>query len=406
MANNDEFKGILAEELTAFDPEFAIQEEEVDGVKKTYITGRFIRKNFLSSNGIFYPEEIVDAFVEQINAEQSPSKTMLTNHFAPDKTLAIVGKLISAWKDANGDGFFKGVLADTLAAEEIKKLVRGNFLESVSLRARPQKIVSQVREGKQVKAIKEGEILGIDFTPMPGIEGASIDYMTYEELLKEVTDMNMEELKTQLAELQKSLESKDAQIAKLQEELATVKDDIKAKETSLASLEEEKKSLSDKVAELTEEVKTKDEAVKESEEKIAAFIDGLIKESKEAALAKFDMFKDKKIYTFVEGAINGVTVEPNTDFSKVLEEARTKLDAVVTNFSEMLEELTPSGEEPPKKEEPEKKEESTVEESTESKLPKNTATASVGTRFGSLPIEVLESIERHTGVKIAPEELN
>jgi len=179
-------------------------------------------------------------------------------------------------------------------------------------------------------------------------------------------------------------------------------------------MEEEKTALSAKVAELTEEVQSKTTALKESEDKVSAFVSNLIQEAKTEALAKFEAFKDKKIYTFIEGAINGVTVESTTEFSSVLEEARAKLSGIVTNFTEMLEELTPSGDIPPVSGDTNDTGDTgstTVTEqelgaTAEPVLPKGTKDKSSATSVSNPAMkDILESIKQHTGVEIAPEDL-
>jgi hypothetical protein len=153
------------------------------------VTGTGLRPG-VSRNRRWYPSELIGRAVERAAARLADPDgrpiTMRVAHPHPDEAAwapvtEIVGALTEVKQEADGSMSFAAALSGNTAGADVLKLIdtRGTarpFLRNVSIRGRWLGDVRTVLvEGQPCETADDLEIDGIDFTHMPGVDGARIE---------------------------------------------------------------------------------------------------------------------------------------------------------------------------------------------------------------------------------------
>jgi hypothetical protein len=162
------------------------------------VKGTFLRPGISKNNRAYTPKNISSAVSRMKSALDSPDGlplTMATSHSeaASDNALATIGMITSVDQMPDGSATFEADIADTSAGRDIAALVvpdtQGRrFVKGISIRGQwasdPYEITAE--SGDSVITADELEVMGIDFTARPGVEGAQITDAALAESLKAV----------------------------------------------------------------------------------------------------------------------------------------------------------------------------------------------------------------------------
>ncbi len=137
----------------------------------------------VSRNSRYYSPAAVASAVARAQSrltEDGEPITMLTYHGAGDNSELIIGRVTRFDLASDGSATYEAELADTPHGRTILSLIDTNgdappFLRGVSIRGAwlgPVRTVDQ--EGRQCEAADDLEIVGLDLTKTPGVDGARI----------------------------------------------------------------------------------------------------------------------------------------------------------------------------------------------------------------------------------------
>lgn len=287
---------------------FDIIQENVDN-KSFKFKGIAMIKDSISGNGRRYSGALVESTVQNvknvIEANGAYPLTVMADHpngFTSNKTLTTVGKITDMYMEGN-NAIIEAEIANTSVGKDVQELIRGKFVEGLSIRASKAKMKKMNIDGRSVNDVLEMELNGVDLVTNPGVKGARVldilesaehsgvfisiaeeEIVDIEEEKMDYSKITLEELKSQRKDLVESLKvefkpvfESELKVNELQESvdnLTSDKTDLQNKvEESAQAHKELQESFDSQKLELEEaqkqlkEIKEAEEAAKIAEEK-------------------------------------------------------------------------------------------------------------------------------------------
>jgi hypothetical protein len=265
---------------------------ESESGKPFKIKGIAMRKDVTSKNGFHYSSKIVEKTVktiqEAIKQNGSYPISMMADHptAVTNKVLSVIGRITDIYMDGN-NALIEAEVANTTVGKDVQELIKGKFVEGLSIRASNAKYEKKYLGTSLVKDVLEMDLKGVDLVVNPGVDGARIidiiesdqtdSYNSFIEVTEseevkispqgnideEEDKLDIKELKEKFPELVESLKAEMKQIfesenklSELQEsfdEVTKVKTDLETKvtesEKTISDLQESEASLKAKLEE-------------------------------------------------------------------------------------------------------------------------------------------------------------
>lgn len=252
---------------------FEILESEQN--KPFKIRGIAMKKNVLSANNKFYSGQLVESVVNKISniikKNGSYPITMMADHptIGTNKTLSTIGKLTNIYLDGD-NAIIEAEIANTSLGRDAQELIKGKFVEGLSIRASNGKFRKRYIDGKMVNDVLEMELKGVDLVTNPGVDGARIT---------DIIESDQSDLNNIYISITEEVELKDDSFHIEEEEKsvklseATLQDLKNHRHDLYESVKNELKSVFEsefKVGELTESVNTLTTSNKELQESFDA----------------------------------------------------------------------------------------------------------------------------------------
>lgn len=136
-------------------------------------------KNSLSGNGRHYSDKLVEETVKNVKGiiEQTGSYplSVMADHpgMVSNKTLTTVGKITDMYIEGD-NAIIEAEIANTSVGKDVQELIRGKFVEGLSIRASKAKMKKVNINGKMVNDVLEMELNGVDLVTNPGVKGARV----------------------------------------------------------------------------------------------------------------------------------------------------------------------------------------------------------------------------------------
>lgn len=278
---------------------FDIIQESIDN--KTFkFKGIAMIKDSISGNGRRYSGQLVENTVNTIKCilESSGSYplSVMADHpgLVSNKTLTTVGKITDIYLEGN-NAVIEAEIANTSVGKDVQELIRGKFVEGLSIRASKAKMKKMNIDGRSVNDVLEMELNGVDLVTNPGVKGAKVldilesaenssvfisiaeeEIVDIEEEKMDYSKITLEELKLNRKDLVESLKDEfkpvlesELKVNELQESvnnLTTEKTDLENKVQESEKVQKElQESVEAKKTELEEAQKQLKE-IKEAEE--------------------------------------------------------------------------------------------------------------------------------------------
>lgn len=156
---------------------FDILESEEN--KPFKIKGIAMIKNSLSKNGMFYSDKLVEGIVTNIasviESNGSFPLSMMADHpgAGSNKTLSTIGRITAMYMEGD-NAIIESEIANTSVGKDVQELIRGKFVEGLSIRASNGKFKKMYIDDKVVNNVLEMDLKGVDLVVNPGIEGAKV----------------------------------------------------------------------------------------------------------------------------------------------------------------------------------------------------------------------------------------
>jgi hypothetical protein len=254
-------------------------------------------KNSLSGNGRHYSDKLVDATVQNVKSliEQNGSYplTVMADHpgITSNKTLSTVGKITDMYLEGD-NAIIEAEIANTSVGKDVQELIRGKFIEGLSIRATKAKMKKMYIGDKMVNDVLEMELNGVDLVTNPGVKGARVlDILESdensgvfvsieeEEIIEDTNPGNKEDImdysKLTLEELKKHRPDVIESLKLEHKPLFEAEVGLNELQESVNNLEEEKNKLEAKIEEadnsskeLQESLDAKEKELKEASEKL------------------------------------------------------------------------------------------------------------------------------------------
>lgn len=339
---------------------------EAEQGKPFKVRGIFMKKNSLSRNGRYYSDKIVESTVESmsniIEGKGSYPISMMADHpgVASNKTLSTIGKITNVFLDGD-NAVLEAEIANTSLGKDVQELIRGGFVEGLSIRATNGKFKKRYIDDKLVNDVLEMEIKGVDLVVNPGVDGMKITdiiesdqsnsnniYISINEeeeikpqdIVNEEEIMNLQELKekypnlvTELKDEHKKLFESEFKVVELTESVNTLTDNVN-------TLTESEKALQVQVTERDETIKM----LQESETDLKTKLDeaeGKLKTIEESeAKAKRDAYIATKLgeLKFADSVKNGLKAK--LDVLESIEQIDSVLETEVNFLNMVIQEST------------------------------------------------------------------
>ena len=288
---------------------FDIIQESVEN-KAFKFKGIAMIKNSTSGNGRHYSAELVEGIVSKIKgileSGNSYPLSVMADHpgIVSNKTLTTVGKITDIYLEGD-NAIIEAEIANTTIGKDVQELIRGKFVEGLSIRASKAKMKAVNIDGQIVNDVLEMELMGVDLVTNPGVKGARVldilesdnnsgvfvsieeeEFASNEEEKMDYTKIVLEELKQHRPDLVEALKGEFKPV--LESELK-----VNELNESVNDLTEQNKGLKESVDTVTgekevlaEELKTTKETLEEAQNKLQE-----IKEAEEAATAAAEKAK-------------------------------------------------------------------------------------------------------------------
>lgn len=269
------------------------------------IRGIAMKKNVTSKNDFHYSGKLVESIVSKVSdyiaQNGSYPISMMADHptSGTNKTLSTIGKITSINIEGN-NAVIEAEIANTSVGKDVQELLRGKFVEGLSIRGANAKFQKVNIGGKMVKDVLEMDLKGVDLVVNPGVDGARVTdiiesdqsdsgnlYISISEseeinskdnIDEEESKLDIKELKLKFPELVESLKAEfkqlfesESQATELQESFDTVSKEKTAIEVKLTESEKTVKAFEASEAVLTtklEEAEGKLKTIEESNAKV------------------------------------------------------------------------------------------------------------------------------------------
>ncbi len=262
---------------------FDILEQETG--KPFKVRGVFMKKNTLSRNCRYYSDKIVESTVkimsEIIEGRGAYPISMMADHpgVASNKTLSTIGKITKVYLDGD-NAVLEAEIANTSLGKDVQELIRGSFVEGLSIRATNGKFKKKYIGDKLVNDVLEMEIKGVDLVVNPGVDGMKITdiiesdqtdssniYISINEeedipgdtpqgKVDEEEIMNLQELKEKYPNLVTELKDEHKKLFESEFKVADLTESVNTLTDSVNSLTESEKELQGKLEEAEGTIKT------------------------------------------------------------------------------------------------------------------------------------------------------
>jgi hypothetical protein len=279
---------------------FDIIQESVnsEGVIKPFkFKGISMIKNSLSGNGRHYSDKLVEATVKNVKSiiEQNGSYplTVMADHpgIASNKTLSTVGKITDMYLEGD-NAIIEAEIANTSVGKDVQELIRGKFIEGLSIRASKAKMKKMYIGDKMVNDVLEMELNGVDLVTNPGVKGARVlDILEsnensgvfvsieeeeiiedktnpYKEDIMDYSKLTLEELKKHRPDVIESLKLEHKPLFESEVGLNELQESVDNLKVEKSELETKLKESENGSKELQESLDTKDKEIKEATEKL------------------------------------------------------------------------------------------------------------------------------------------
>lgn len=143
------------------------------------IKGIAMIKNSLSANGKFYSDKLVEGTVNKvasvIESNGSFPLSMMADHpgIVSNQTLSTVGKITAMYIEGD-NAMIEAEIANTSVGKDVQELIRGKFVEGLSIRASNGKFQNRYIGDKLVNDVIEMDLKGVDLVVNPGVHGAKV----------------------------------------------------------------------------------------------------------------------------------------------------------------------------------------------------------------------------------------
>lgn len=158
---------------------FNIIQESIDN-KPFKFKGIAMIKDSISANDKRYSGKLVENVVNNvkniIETNGAYPLTVMADHpngFTSNKTLTTVGKITDMYLEGN-NAVIEAEIANTSVGKDVQELIRGKFVEGLSIRASKAKMKKVNIEGRSVNDVLEMELNGVDLVTNPGVKGARV----------------------------------------------------------------------------------------------------------------------------------------------------------------------------------------------------------------------------------------
>lgn len=184
--------------------------------RSAIIKGTFLRPVTSGNKRTYTAGNISDAVArmqERIASPEGWKLSMATSHGAAysDDALSTIGRVTKVEQLSDGSATWEADIANTAAGRDIANLAHGGYIKGVSIRGKwmsdPYEMTAESGE-KSVTADKM-DVMGIDFTGNPGVEGAQV---TDVQLMESLGDPNVfvesiEDVEVLIEEVEKPAET-------------------------------------------------------------------------------------------------------------------------------------------------------------------------------------------------------
>jgi hypothetical protein len=279
---------------------FKIIQEALENENKAFkFKGIAMIKDSISGNGRRYGGELVENTVKAIKtileSTGSYPLSVMADHpgMVSNKTLTTVGKITDIYMEGN-NAIIEAEIANTSIGKDVQELIRGKFVEGLSIRASKAKMKKVNIDGQIVNDVLEMELMGVDLVTNPGVKGARVldilesnehsgvyvsideEEIVSEEDKMDYSKITLEELKQQRADLINVLKDEfkpviesELGVNDLQESVNNLTTEKKDLEESLETIKGEKETLEGELSTAKtslEEAQNELKNIKEAEE--------------------------------------------------------------------------------------------------------------------------------------------
>lgn len=287
-----------------------IQESNATENKAFKFKGIAMIKDSISGNGRRYSGELVENTVKGIKTiletNGSYPLSVMADHpgMVSNKTLTTVGKITDIYMDGN-NAIIEAEIANTSVGKDVQELIRGKFVEGLSIRASKAKMRKLNIDGRIVNDVLEMELNGVDLVTNPGVKGARVldilesaehsgvfisieeeEIVTNEEDNMDYSKITLEELKKHRADLVENLKGEFKPVFESEVGLNELQESVKNLGIEKTDLDTKLQESEKAQKELQESLDEKITALEEADKKLKE-----IKEAEEKAIAEADKAK-------------------------------------------------------------------------------------------------------------------
>lgn len=287
---------------------FDVIQESVDN-KPFKFKGIAMISNSISGNGRRYSDKLVENTVKSIKAilesEGSYPLSVMADHpgMVSNKTLTTVGKITDIYMDGD-KAIIEAEIANTSVGKDVQELIRGKFVEGLSIRASKAKMKKMNIDGRIVNDVLEMELNGVDLVTNPGVKGARVldilesaensgvyisieeEVFVNEEDKMDYSKITLEELKQHRADLIDVINKEYKPVLESELKVNEIQESVNSLTVEKGELQTQLEESEKAKNELEESLKEKEAKLEEAEQKLQE-----IKEAEEKAIAEAEKAK-------------------------------------------------------------------------------------------------------------------
>jgi DNA repair exonuclease SbcCD ATPase subunit len=258
-------------------------------------------KDSISGNGRRYGGQLVENTVKSIKSilESAGSYplSVMADHpgMVSNKTLTTVGKITDIYMDGN-NAIIEAEIANTSIGKDVQELIRGKFVEGLSIRASKAKMKKVNIDGQIVNDVLEMELMGVDLVTNPGVKGARVldilesaehsgvyvsideEEIVSEEDKMDYSKITLEELKKHRNDLIESLKEEVKPVFESEFKVNELRESVDNLTTDKQGLSESLETIKGEKETLEADLKTVNASLEEAQNELKE-----IKETQEAA---------------------------------------------------------------------------------------------------------------------------
>jgi hypothetical protein len=278
-------------------------------------------KDSISGNGRRYGGTLVENTVKSIKtileSTGSYPLSVMADHpgMVSNKTLTTVGKITDIYMEGN-NAIIEAEIANTSIGKDVQELIRGKFVEGLSIRASKAKMKKVNIDGQIVNDVLEMELMGVDLVTNPGVKGARVlDILESEnsgvfisideaEIVKDEEDkmdyskITLEELKKHRNDLVEFLQLEFKPVLESELKVNDLKESVNDLTETNKTLQESLNTVTGEKDAIEGDLKTVKESLEEAQ--------GKLKEIKEAEKAAVKAAEKAKLEAHVSESISAL----------------------------------------------------------------------------------------------------